>query len=159
MAAFDRGSRAWLAFGLLVGRGEGAALLPRHEVISRYQGRHVRLFVLVESGATKPQLEELTKDLVERQDLERIDYVDFPALVATKPSLGFWDKYEGPRLREKDWRRRPAPQDVQLWVERGSISAGDEDAARELAARHGLDTGLVSAGITKVRDWIANADS
>lgn len=134
-------------------------MLPQHEVFARHVGRRVSLYVVVEPKVTKQQLEELTKDLVASSEPDHIDYVDFFELVAAKPSLGAWDQLEGSSFREKDWQRRPTQQDVQLWAERGSISTTDENAAHRLAARHGLDADAVMAGITRVRDWIADADA
>lgn len=134
-------------------------MLPRHKVITRYQGRHVRLMVVVEPWVTKQQLEELTKALAEGRNVERIDYFDFDELIRTNPSLGYWERFGIAALREKDWRKRPSPHDVQLWVERASIQADEEGAARALAAKHNLTAEMVKADIARVRDWIANADS
>lgn len=135
-------------------------MLPQHEVISRYEGRHVRLKVLVEEPwVSRDQLEELTEVLAERTNAERIDYFDFEELITAKPTLGFWEKYGVTALRKKDWQKRPVPHDVQLWVELNSMRAGNKNGARELAAKHRLTVDMVKADIARVRDWIANADA
>lgn len=114
---------------------------------------------LVEPNVTRIQLERLAATLAEDLNAHRISFVDFHELMVGKPSLGFWDRSTGPSLREKDWTKRPGPQDVQLWAERGSVSAEDDDAASILAAKHGLDTQLVKTAVEKVRNWIAGADT
>ena len=128
--------------------------------LSAYEGftGRVEFTYLVGAGASKEGLEELAIALAEERQAQRVSFVDFPELVVSKPSLGFWDRDLGPHLREKDWTKRPAPQDVQLWAERASISAMDDGAARELAAKHGLDTEMVKAGVERVRGWISGAD-
>lgn len=114
---------------------------------------------MVEPNVTRTQLEWLAATLAEDLNAHRISFVDFRELMVAKPSLGFWDRSTGPNLREKDWVKRPGPQDVQLWADRGSVSAKDYDAASILAARHGLDTQLVKTAVDKVRNWIAGADT
>ncbi len=114
--------------------------------LSAYEGftGRVEFTYLVGAGASKEGLEELAIALAEERQAQRVSFVDFPELVVSKPSLGFWDRDLGPHLREKDWTKRPAPQ--------------DDGAARELAAKHGLDTEMVKAGVERVRGWISGAD-
>ena len=140
-------------------------MLPRHEVLYRFEMLHVTLMVLVEPGVTKKQLEDLTNHLAQSTSAEEIRYTDFLELWPAGPSPGYWSAHSGSHLREKDWSQRAEQKDIDMWsefmeaeetlVNRPSPSDDAEEKFQRMAERHGLDVNEVKHRVLKVTDWIA----
>lgn len=150
-------------------------MLPEHQVAFKYKGMgpdRIVLTVLVEPGVTKQQLEELTEHLREESNAAEIEYTDFPELLVTGHSLGYWTSYSGSHLRDKDWSKRPEQQDVDMWSKYMQAQISGEDVAlnkplppdnaeakfRSLAERHEVGVDEVKRRVRKVSSWIASSE-
>ncbi len=129
---------------------------PPHEIALRYRGLtgKTTLTVLVEPGVAGHQLEALAEHLAEQHSATRVCYIDFQELLQAGCSLGYWDVELGPRLRDKDWSKRPDQTDVEMWSEYMQAQIAQEKF-RTLARRHGLAVDEVMGRVEKVSSWIA----
>ncbi|MEJ7633040.1 MAG: hypothetical protein WKF28_11060 [Rubrobacteraceae bacterium] len=120
-----------------------------------------QLTVMVERKPTREQLLEIANELHKKHRVEKIEFIDNQAFLASNPTLGRWSIDEKSQVKEKDWSKQPSEQDIVLWEDFQQDTAdlfdSDEDKSiKSVAKKHGLGKKETKAAIDKVRDWIAN---